>query len=354
MIDISNLTLGQKAILIAHEIVKHEHDPVMVRLAEDLKTPYNDLQWVKNHIKYKVEDGVLYEPETVFHMGYADCKDMTLIIATLAKIQGYPVKIRVISNHTNHIFPLVKVDGEWIAFDAVPHPGIETNIQGMPINVKYYEIIDGYITDNPDKPLKVDYMNTKVTGISGKKSELLKDFESAVITGAGVALGTAIEKLIAGSITGLYEYKQVKVPLSYQPKPGDELLFYFKPKWYLPNAVEEYLAKSILKKKIPYVNIISANYVTKNGHKSLVVDTVVRNDVNNDITGLATIITAGIIATAIIGGGLLVYYSLEEIDKIVKEPEMKATMTAVPYALLIGAGALLLSELSGAGKNEEQ
>jgi len=354
MIDISNLTLGQKAKLIAYEIVKHEHDPVMISLARELKTPYNDLEWVKNHIRYKVEDGVLYEPETVFNMGYADCKDMTLIIATLAKIQGYPVKIRVISNHTNHIFPLVKVDGEWIAFDAVPHSGIETTIQGMPINVRYYEIIDGYITDDPKHPLKVDYINTKgVTGLSDKHT-LFDDFKDAIITGAGVALGSTIEKLIAGAITGFYTYKQVKVSPDYQPKPGDELLFYFKPKWYLPDAIEEYLAKSILKKKIPYVNIVSANYVTKNGHKSLVVDTVVKDNVNNDITGLATIITAGIIAAAIIGGGLLVYYSLEEIDKIVKEPEMKATMTAVPYALLIGAGALLLSELGVNKSNEEQ
>ena len=353
MINISNLTLGQKAMLIAYEIVQHEHDPLMISLARDLKTPYNDLQWVKNHIKYKVEDGVLYEPETVFHMGYADCKDMTLIIATLAKIQGYPVKIRVISNSTNHIFPLVKVDGEWIAFDAVPHPGIETNMQGMPINIKYYEIIDGYITDNIKEPLKVDYLSTKdITGISNKHT-LFNDFKDAIITGAGVALGTTIEKLIAGAITGFYTYKQIQVSPDYKPKPGDELLFYFKPKWYLPDAIEEYLAKSVLKRKIPYVNIVSANYVTKNGHKSLVVNTVVKDNVNNDITGLATIITAGIIAAAIIGGGLLVYYSLEEIDKIVKEPEMKATMTTLPYALLIGAGALLLSEISGGSKNEE-
>ena len=354
MINISNLTLGQKAILIAHEIVQHEHDPIMVNLARELKTPYNDLQWVKSHIRYKVEDGVLYEPETVFNMGYADCKDMTLIIATLAKIQGYSVKIRVISNDTNHIFPLEKVDGEWVAFDAVPHPNIITTIQGMPVNVKYYEIVDGYITNDPKKPLNVDYINTKgVTGLENKHS-LFDDFKDAIITGAGVALGSTIEKLIAGAVTGFYSYKEERVPTSYQPKPGDELLFYFKPKWYLPNAIEEILAKTILKKKIPYVNIVNANYVTKDGHKSLVIDTVVNNDINTNLTGLATIITAGMIAAAIIGGGLLVYYSLEEIDKIVKEPSMKSTMTVMPYAVLLGAGALLLSEFSGVSKNENK
>ena len=335
MIDLSKYTLPEKAVIVAREIIKHEHDPIMQALARELKTPYNDLEWVKRNIKYRLERGdVLYEPETTFQMGHGDCEDDCLLIGTLARIQGYPVRIRIIANGTRHIYPIIKVDGQWRAFDAVPHPGVSVSGLGMPTNRKYHVVIDGLVSPNGLNDL---------SGLTGG------GFLQAIITGAGVALGSTMSKMITskiglGALSGLSGYNAVDVSPDYRPQTGDHLVFYYKPKWYLPKTLELWLIKKIVKKEMPGIKIESANYRMVNGNKRLAVEVTVTGTGNN-LGSLTLILTVGMIATAIIGGGLATYFSLTRVQKIVTAPAMKSFMGITPYAFLLAAGALFLSEL---------
>ena len=351
MIDLSKYTLPEKAVIVAREIVKHTHDPVMIELARLLKTPENDLKWVKSHIKYQKEKGdVLYEPETTFQLGVGDCEDLSLLIGTLAKIQGYPVRLRIIANGTRHIYPIIKVNGEWRAFDATPHGSVITNDLGMPVNAPYHTVIDGLVTDNPREPLE----NMSLSGLNMSK------IVGAVETGLGVAVGSAIGKVLAkklgiGALSGFglgsKKIRLIDIPPDYQPQVGDHLLFYYKPKWYLPSWAEKWIVKKIIKHKVPYAKIESANYKKINGHKSLVVEVTIIPDENLGSVTLA--ITAIAIAAAIIGGGLAAYFTIERIQKIVEEPQMASFLKYTPIAFLVLAGATLLSnfdELVGRSK----
>lgn len=328
MIDLSRYSLPEKAVIVAREIVKHSHDPFMIRLAHELKTPDNDLEWVKKHIKYKREKGdILYEPETSLAMGQADCEDLTLWVGTLAKIQGYPVRIRIISNGTRHIYPIIKVGGKWRAYDATPHPRIITDDLGMPINRPYHVVIDGYITDDISNPLS-GFIHDVASGVAKE-----------------VATKIIMSKIGIGGISNMYGYKTIDVSTDYVPKSGDHLLFYYKPKWYLPKSLEVWLIKQILKRNVKGIKILSANYRVENGEKYLVVETEVLGSGTSGLGSLMLALTVGMIAAAIIGGGLATYFTLAKVQKIIKMPQAKGLTVIIPYALLLGAGAMFLSEV---------
>ena len=213
MINLEGHTLQEKAWIVAREIVKNQRNPLLIKLAKELKTPENAYRWVKQHVKYRREKGdVLYEPEEILKRGISDCEDLTLLIGSLAKIQGYPVKIRIVENGTRHIYPLVKIGGRWVPLDATPHANIPY-INGVPKG--YRIVVDGLVSDE---------------GLSG----LSPQFKKAVVTGAGVAVGSTVAKLALKAIglSGLSE--TIEVGPDYVPRVGDHLLFYFKPKWYIP------------------------------------------------------------------------------------------------------------------------
>lgn len=313
MISIEGYSLAQKAYIVSREIIKNQKNPLMVRLARTLKTPENVYKWVRENIKYRREKGdVLYEPEEVLKRGSADCEDLSLLIGTLAKIQGYPVKLRIVKNGTRHIYPLVKINGKWVVMDATPHRHIPY-INGVP---KGYKLVFEGIVDE---------------GLSGFRS----DFEKAIITGTGVAIGSTITKFALKSfgLSGLMDFnkKTIKVDNSYIPKPGDHLLFYFRSKWYIPDSIEEWILKKIVKKKIPNCKILRAYFKNEGKIKYLIVEVIVTGNKNLG----ALIITILAITGALLAGGLATYFILDKVEKVVEKPQISWFMEVLPIALTI-------------------
>lgn len=313
MINIEGFTLPEKAWIVAREIVRNKHNPLMVRLAKELGTPENAYRWVKEHIKYKRENGdILYEPDEILKSKTADCEDLSLLIGTIAKIQGYPVKLKIVKNGTRHIYPLVKIKNKWVVMDATPHRHIPY-INGTPIG--YKTVVEGIVDDN----------------LSGFNVDLKK----SIITGAGVAIGSTIAKIALSKIglNGLMDFnkKVIEVGGDYIPKEGDHLLFYFKPKWYIPDAIEKWILKKVVKKKVPNCRIHSVYFKNINKIKYLVVDVIIVADKNLG----ALVVTILAIAGALLAGGLTAYFTLDKVEKIVEKPQIAWFMEILPIALAI-------------------
>jgi len=310
MINLEGYALKEKAWIVAREIAKNQRDPLLVRLAKELKTPENAYRWVKKNIKYRKEKGdILYEPEQTLKRGVADCEDLTLLIGSLAKIQGYPVKLRIVKNGTRHIYPLVKIRGQWTVLDATPHSNTPY-INGVPKGYKV--VIDGLVSDEE---------------LSGFNSQ----FGKAMVTGAGVAIGSSVAKLALKTIglSGLSETTEVGT--DYVPKAGDHLLFYFKPKWYIPNKIEEWILKKVIKRKVPNCRIVRAFFKKENGIQYLVVEVVITR---SESLG-AIVVTILAITGALLAGGLATYFTLDRVEKIVEKPQIAWFMEMLPIALII-------------------
>jgi len=317
MINLEGYSLREKAWIVAREIAKNQNNPFLIKLAKELKTPENVYAWVKSYIRYKKEAGdILYEPEELIKKGAGDCEDLCLLIGSLVRILGYPVKIRIVEDGTRHIYPLVKVGGEWVVFDATPHANVPY-INGVPRG--YRVVIDGIVTDE---------------GLSGLDSQ----FEKAMITGAGVAVGSTIAKIALKSIglSGLLS-ETVEVGQDYIPKAGDHLLFYFKPKWYIPDRLEEWILKKVVKRKVPNCKVTKAYFKTEEGIKYLIVEVVVGE--KNLGAVIATILA---ITGALLAGGLGTYFVLAKVEKIIEKPQTSIFMKFLPFALIVYGIAKIL------------
>jgi len=320
MINIKGKSLHEKAWIVAREIIKNSHTPLIQRLASQLKDPETAFKWVKSHIRYQKEDGdVLYEPEELIERGFGDCEDLTLLIGSIAYAQGYPVRIRLVKNATRHIYPLVKISGKWKVLDAVPSR--IPFIGGVPKG--YRIVVDGIV---------------KEEGLSGAESP----FKKAVFWGAGIAVGATfaksfMKKLGIGPLSGL-PFERVEVPFSYVPKEGDHLLYYFKPKWYIPSVLEKWIVKQIVKRKLKNASIERV-YFQKNKEKYLIVEVRVGSE---SLGALA--LTAVAIGLAILAGGLMMYFTLVKIEKIVEKPQVSFIMKALPVALGLYAVAKIIGD----------
>lgn len=88
--------------------------------------------WVRRHVRYtrdiyRVE--LLHTARRMLELQAGDCDDMTILLGSMLKSTGHPVRIALVGFRRNrphlysHIYPEVLVGGRWVALDAtMPRP----------------------------------------------------------------------------------------------------------------------------------------------------------------------------------------------------------------------------------------
>lgn len=82
-------------------------------------------QFVRNHIKYKEDpngDERVMSPAATWKKGKADCKSMSIFIASVLKNMGIPYKYRFVAwtaGNVSHVYPVALVGNKEIILDAV-------------------------------------------------------------------------------------------------------------------------------------------------------------------------------------------------------------------------------------------
>jgi transglutaminase-like putative cysteine protease len=93
---------------------------------EKARAIYN---WIKQNIRYVREpEGLdLYQsPALTVELGRGDCEDASALFASIAKLSGLNVKLKVIAQKPtlwSHIYPLVLINDKYLPYDnAAPIP----------------------------------------------------------------------------------------------------------------------------------------------------------------------------------------------------------------------------------------
>ena len=326
MINISGISLEDKGRLIAEEIRRNANTSFIRRFAHRFRDIDSFYRWFRANIRYVHDKGgdILYEPYEVYSSGKGDCEDFTVFIGSVAKAMGYPVVVRIVQNSTRHVYPIIKVGNEWRVYDAVPH-NIPYPLSGIP---KGYSLVGDFPVD-------------------GDLSGFEDIFYKGIATGAGAAIGSflanafVISRLnerenkkeeLSGFIDAFYREKTVEVGRNYVPKAGDILLFYFRPKLFIPDILEKRIVEWIVKRKSENFQIQRAYFTEEDGKKYL----VVRVLVTGETEGLGFILTVSIIAGTIIAGLLATYFILDKVEKVVREPAIKIPAILIPIAMILG------------------
>ncbi len=334
MINLSGMTVKQKIEIIAKNIITNSHKEWIIKLADNLKTPENDMLYVMRNVKYSTEGKKLYEPEEILRSGEGDCKAFSLFIGSLAYIQGYPVKLHVIANNTEHMYPSIKYKGRWNNYDAVK---LLDDVSSSYIRRHYHTVLDGFVTNDINNPIR-----TSSFAISGISKNANDNIFHSIISGAGFSIGTMLSNLLFKSIAiGGFSNnnKLIEVSSKYEPEPNSNMLFYFKTKWYIPSMVQKWIIDRLMSTDLTkYYGKIENVYETKqDGIQYMVAN--IHFGYPDEIGQLGFIVAA--VAIAIIGGGLFSFLSLSKVYKIVKSP----SFSVIPYALLAVAGALFIHEV---------
>jgi hypothetical protein len=97
-------------------------------------------RWTRDNIRY-VRDiqGVetLHSASKILELGYGDCDDKSILVSAMLQSVGYPVKLKAVgftSNTLSHIYPMVKLEGQWIA--------VETTEKGWTIGMEPENIVN--------------------------------------------------------------------------------------------------------------------------------------------------------------------------------------------------------------------
>lgn len=337
MINLYDMTVKEKINIIAKNIITNSKKEWLIKLANDLKTPENDMSYAMRHVKYSTEGQKLYEPEEILRTGEGDCKAFSLFIGSLAYIQGYPVKLHVIANNTEHMYPSIKVNGRWNNYDAVK---LLDDVSSEYIRRHYHTILDGFVTDDINHPIRTS--SFAISGISKSTDDRL--FHS-IISGAGFSLGSILSNLIVKAFTiggfGNTDNNNNMIAVSdkYEPEPNSSMLFYYETKWYIPEIVQKWIIDRLMSTDLSryYGKIERVYEVNQDGVQYMVAQ--VHFGYPNEIGQLGFIVAA--VAAAIIGGGLFSFLSLSKVYKIMKSP----SFNLIPYALLAVAGTILIHEV---------
>lgn len=86
--------------------------------------------WVRGRVRYVLDPNkkeLFQEIQVTLKEGIGDCDDFTGVLGALLKAAGFAVKARCIALKQDgpyvHIFPVVNLNGRWIALDATtPNP----------------------------------------------------------------------------------------------------------------------------------------------------------------------------------------------------------------------------------------
>jgi len=352
MINIDGLSLVDKARVVAHEIIKRSNDPIISKLAKQLGSPYAAKDYLVNHLKYNPAEvgDTLSEPMEIIRSGIYDCEDDTLFIGAIAKNLGYKVEIRIVSNGTNHIYPLIYDDKQhqWVAVDPVPKPPSY-------ILRKYHTVVQGEVTDNLNDPI------VGVAGFSYNPIGLPDNSWKVAIEHPNFTRQALISDIAKSTrlsnLSGMTE-QAVEVSSDYVPQPGDTLKFYYNTIKELPISVDMWIRKQFLSHKNDNFDIIRVYDENKtpqnesllksieefftspvvNPDHYIVVEVKIKK---SSSLGSFTLAVIAISAVLVAGIG---YLTLAKVEKILqKNPELSTSLSMLPY-IGLGTVALLLLE----------
>ena len=247
--------------------------------------------WVKNNLRYRREkpgkDVLLEPPETIGRI-YADCEDYTTLLGSLLLAAGYPVRLKLISNATYHIYPEIGLPPsnpvKWIGLDAT------TGLIGDKIYPPYYH----------------PYKEVEIQGISG------------------ISEGKAMEKTIEISMD---------TPLN----PGDRIRFIYKALPYVPDYVERFFYEKLVSIRHPNFKILRVFKNEKENEWVVEVEVLPPEKIQQ-----ASALTAAIIASAFAIGAVASYFTLKRVEKVVEVG--KTPLTFWTLAMVLGGVAAVLSE----------
>ena len=340
MINITGDTLTQKITIVAREIIRNSKLAWIKQLANQLKTPSAILSYVKAHVRYRHDPkgDVLYEPDESLKYGCGDCEDYACLVGSLLKAAGYKVALRIVKNSVDHIYSLVFMNGRWIPVDPTPHRGLSDKY----INDHFHVVLQGEITNDPNNPIEF-VRNDEI----GKfiESEAKSIIKKIVLSAIGLSA-------LSGFIDISSTTNKVEVDSNYIPKAGDKLLYYFKPKWYLPDSFEKWILEKAIEYKINNCKILRAYWTQLNGQRRLAIEVQYLGS-NKDL-GFIGMITAGVIALSMLGLGLAAYFTIDKIYKIIQMPKLNIALKVIPVALLIMSATGFLGKVNKFEKYEHE
>lgn len=354
MINVGGLTLVDKARVIAHEIVRDSTSPLIQSLARLVKTPRGAEKYLLDNFKYNTEEVEykLFEPTDILKSKIYDCKGDTLFIGAIAKSLGYKVELRIVTNGTSHIYPIIYYPNEnkWVALDPVPKPPSY-------ILKHYHTVVLGEVTDNLDDPIKgvvgFSYNPIGIPDTSWKlairhpaftKQQLISDIEKST------------------KLSGFFKEtaQSVTVPSDYIPQVGDVLKFYYYTVKELPLSVEEWIRSktlSIKNDQFEVLRVYNKNETKQNQSIVQDIESFISSPIvnkNNYIiievrikksTDLGAFTLAIIAISAVLVAGLG-YLTLAKVEKVVKNnPELVSSISVLPYVALIFAGISIIRSL---------
>jgi len=261
MINIKDKPIEEKVNIIANVIKDYARHKFTQSILDSIKPKgWQDIFWfVKNTLKYKTEASgkdVLYEPPEALGKVTVDCEDFTTLLGSLLLASGYPVRLKIISDGTYHIYPEVGLPAEkpskWIGLDAT------TGLVGEVIYPPNY------------KPFLV--------------------------------------KPLMGVTRTFKEEKAIEITLDTPVNPGDHLRFHYVARTWIPDFIEKWFYEKITTIRHPYFKILSI----KKENDEWIIDVEVTKSYE-----LGAIVTAAIIAGALAIGAIATYFSLKKVEKII-------------------------------------
>jgi hypothetical protein len=135
-IDVANI-IAKMIVAGSKDFAVRQH---AIRIFREAGIPAKDrwgevcalFRWVQKNVRYtrdifRVE--LLHTARRMLELKAGDCDDMTILLASLLRSTGHPVRIALVGFRPDrphlysHIYPEVRARRRWIAMDAtMPHP----------------------------------------------------------------------------------------------------------------------------------------------------------------------------------------------------------------------------------------
>lgn len=347
MINIDGLSLVDKARVVAYEIIKHSTSPLILSLRKRIGSLSNIIPYLDARAHYRLEKGdTIYEPADILRYGRYNCDDDTLFIGAIARAMGYKVELRIITNGTNHIYPLIYDNHKWIVLDPVPKPPSY-------ILREYHTVVQGEVTNNLNKPIigvkGFSYNPLGIPDTTWKLAIQNPNFTRTQLI-SDIARSTRLSNLSGYGDT----VTSVEISNNYVPKQGDKLKFYYNTIKELPLSVDEWVRKEIISHKNSQFDIISVTNVNKSPTNMTIIQQI-ENFISNPIVNkdnyivveiqikknnnLGAFMLAIIAISAVLVAGIG-YLTLVKVEKIIdKNPELASAISILPY---VGLGTVVL------------
>jgi len=104
--------------LLAADIVKGLPPKKWVAEASAIQT------WVRDNIRYTRDINTvetLHTAEKILELGYGDCDDKTILVASMLESIGHPTRIKAVGfsgGMLSHVYPEVRIGGAWVPVET--------------------------------------------------------------------------------------------------------------------------------------------------------------------------------------------------------------------------------------------